>query len=78
MDITTAIYRSGKMKIKILIIVSVMILASITACNGKPVAVFETTSHDFGIVEKSSSVKYSFQFKNTGNSTLIIERIKTG
>jgi hypothetical protein len=37
-----------------------------------PVMAFEKESHDFGVVTSGEKVKYSFKFKNTGKSPLII------
>jgi hypothetical protein len=37
-----------------------------------PVITFETTQYDFGEVVKGEVLKYSFKFKNTGKSNLII------
>lgn len=37
-----------------------------------PVMKFEKESHDFGVVTSGEKVKYSFKFKNTGKSPLII------
>ncbi len=37
-----------------------------------PVISFEKESHDFGVVTSGEKVKYSFKFKNTGKSPLII------
>ena len=66
------------MKIKILTIFTLVFFAAIVSCDGKPAADFKNTSHDFGTVKKNSSYSYTFQFRNTGSSTLIIERIKAG
>ncbi len=53
-------------------------LLPVISCDAKAVAVFEETIHDFGKVNKESSVKHTFKFRNAGNSTLKIERIKAG
>ncbi|MCQ2285530.1 MAG: DUF1573 domain-containing protein [Bacteroidales bacterium] len=37
-----------------------------------PVLTFETTTHDFGKVMQGERLSYSFKFKNTGKSNLII------
>lgn len=33
---------------------------------------FETTSHDFGTIKEGEEVSYSYKFRNTGNSPLLI------
>ncbi len=38
----------------------------------EPVMVFDTELHDFGKITQGERVKYSFKFKNTGKSELII------
>ena len=41
--------------------------------NGKfPVMVFENTEHDFGAIGPEKKVSYTFNFKNTGESNLLI------
>jgi len=37
-----------------------------------PVMVFETTKHDFGLVVQGEKLTYTFKFKNTGGSDLVI------
>lgn len=37
-----------------------------------PILTFETTTHDFGKVMQGERLSYSFKFKNTGKSNLII------
>jgi hypothetical protein len=50
----------------------------ITYCYAKPGIVFDKVIHNFGTVKTETSVKHTFHFRNTGKSTLIIERIKAG
>lgn len=38
-----------------------------------PVAVFETTDHDFGTVNEGQKVTHIYKVKNTGNAPLIIQ-----
>jgi hypothetical protein len=52
---------------------------SLTSCDGKPVAHFDETTHDFGKVKtQEQTVSYTFTFTNKGTSTLIIDRVKRG
>jgi hypothetical protein len=41
-----------------------------------PVAVFNTTEHDFGVIKEGDIVEYSFAVKNTGEAPLIIENAR--
>ena len=54
------------------------LLLPVLYCEAKPIAVFQETIHNFGVVSKDSSMKHTFVFRNTGNSTLVIDRIKAG
>lgn len=65
------------MKLKILIL-SVFFAAVLCSCDSRPYIVFESTSHDFGKVKAESTVSYTFNFKNAGTGTLVIEKIKAG
>ena len=40
--------------------------------GSSPVMTFAESSHDFGTVTESEKVSYSFKFKNTGGSDLVI------
>ena len=42
-----------------------------------PVIQFEETSHDFGKIIQGEKVSYTFKFKNTGNSDLLISKVST-
>ncbi len=42
------------------------------ASADKPVITFKETSYDFGKIKEGTVVSHSFEFKNTGNSDLII------
>jgi len=47
--------------------------------NGKsPRLVFEELTHDFGKKTSGPELKHIFKFKNEGESTLIIEKVKAG
>ena len=45
--------------------------------NAKPVLSFETDFHDFGKLNSGELVTYSFKFKNTGKSVLVIANVGT-
>lgn len=55
-------------------ILTILLLAvSLTAFAGQPAIAFDTTSHDFGSIrEESGAVSCTFNFKNTGDSPLVI------
>ncbi len=53
-------------------------LLPVISCDAKAAAVFEKTTHDFGKVKTDTTINYTFNFKNTGTATLIIDRIKAG
>lgn len=42
-----------------------------------PVFTFEKVAHDFGYVTKGERLTYSFKFKNTGKSNLIISYVES-
>jgi hypothetical protein len=42
-----------------------------------PVMKFEQVEHDFGKIIQGEKVTYSFKFKNTGNSDLVIAKVST-
>lgn len=67
-----------KMKIKITVFLFILFVCALNSCDGKPVAYFNETTHDFGKVKASSTVTHTFTFTNRGTSTLIIERVKAG
>jgi len=49
--------------------------ASGTAKSNLPVLEFGSTKHDFGIIIQGEKVPWTFKFKNTGNSNLIISNV---
>ncbi|MBN2040772.1 MAG: DUF1573 domain-containing protein [Spirochaetes bacterium] len=50
----------------------------ICSCNGKPKIQFDESSHNFGDVEQNTELIHIFTFKNTGDSTLVIKKVKPG
>lgn len=54
------------------------LLLPVLYCEAKPRVQFLETVYDFGVMDRESSKKHTFVFKNSGNSILIIERIKAG
>jgi hypothetical protein len=61
-----------------LIFLILFLLLPVLYCEAKPKAQFKETVYDFGVMKKETSKKHTFVFKNTGSSTLVIERIKAG
>jgi hypothetical protein len=45
--------------------------------KGLPVITFEKDYHDFGNLKSGEKVSYSFKFKNTGKSLLVISSVST-
>lgn len=39
---------------------------------------FDSLKHDFGVVEEGVTLKHVFQFRNVGQTTLIIQSVKAG
>jgi hypothetical protein len=54
------------------------IAASAHAAGGKPVAVIEVDSYDFGLAYEGTDVTHDFIIKNKGNANLEIKNVKTG
>lgn len=46
--------------------------------EGKPVAVIEAGTHDFGDAWEGSDVIHDFKIKNTGDADLEIKSVKAG
>ena len=45
--------------------------------NAFPVITFEKDFHDFGKINSGEKITYSFKFKNTGKSVLLISNVST-
>ncbi len=41
----------------------------------QPSIVFDTENYDFGIAAKSDTIEHSFDFTNSGNEELVIEKL---
>ena len=41
----------------------------------QPSIVFDTENYDFGTVAQSDTIEHSFDFTNTGNEELVIEKL---
>lgn len=54
------------------------IAASVHAGEGKPVAIAEMDSYNFGLAYEGSDVAHDFIIKNTGKADLVIQAVKTG
>ena len=66
------------MKIKTVFSIPLLLLFFICSCSGKPKIEFAELKYNFGDVKQNSEIKHVFMFKNTGGSTLVIEKIKAG
>lgn len=45
--------------------------------GGTPAIVFDESAHDFGDQPQNAALKHTFTFKNTGDATLKIEKVRT-
>ncbi len=54
------------------------IAASTHAAEGKPAAVVEGDSYDFGLAYEGADITHDFIIKNTGDAKLEIKTVKTG
>jgi hypothetical protein len=63
---------------KIIFYAFIFFFTLLISCFGEPRIEFAEMTYNFGKVEQKSEVKHVFAFKNTGNSTLSIDKIKTG
>ena len=54
------------------------IVTSVHAAEGKPVAVVEADSYDFGLAYEGLDVAHDFIIKNTGDAPLMIQDVKIG
>ena len=58
------------------ILLSVALLLGIPALScSQPVIHFNEVRHDFGRVLQDDTLAYVFEFSNTGNQTLLIEKL---
>ncbi|HQO01967.1 MAG TPA: DUF1573 domain-containing protein [Spirochaetota bacterium] len=49
-----------------------------TICIGAPNAEIESPTHNFGQLNRLSTVRHVFVLKNTGTSNLVIKKIEAG
>lgn len=56
----------------------ILLLPVALYCNGKPKIAFESITHDFGKQAQNLELKHIFVFKNTGDGTLLIDKIQPG
>jgi Protein of unknown function (DUF1573) len=47
-------------------------------CFSQSSIVFDSESHDFGILQPGGKIEHTFDFKNNGNEELVIERLQPG
>jgi hypothetical protein len=43
----------------------------------KPKILFEQTEYDFGKVDQGEKIEHLFRFKNTGNASLVIHKVRS-
>ena len=60
------------------VFVPLIFIFFVFSCYKKPRIEFNEIIHDFGQVSQKTELKHIFNFKNTGSSTLTIEKIKAG
>lgn len=56
----------------------VLLLPAVLYCNGKPSILFDKTEYNFGKQEQNIEITHVFRFKNTGEGTLVIDKISAG
>ena len=66
------------MKFETSIYLPLLVILIISSCTGKPKIKFNETAYNFGDVKQNTEIKHIFIFKNEGNSTLVIDKIKAG
>jgi len=74
-DITT-----NTMKKNSLLIIMFLAISQLMMAQGKPVMSFEKLEYNLGTIKftpKTKKVKLNYVFRNTGNTTLIINRVET-
>jgi|WetSurSiteA1Bulk_404760.scaffolds.fasta_scaffold157844_1 hypothetical protein len=59
-------------------IIGIALLTSVYANSGKPTAVVESGSYDFGITFEGKEVLHDYIIKNTGDVVLEIQSVKSG
>jgi hypothetical protein len=55
-----------------------IILILATACSGKPKIKFDSLTHDFGVINKDSTLTHIFNFTNIGKGILVIKKVTAG
>jgi len=58
--------------------VIISVLLYLLSCGGTPNIEFEKVRHDFGYVKQEITVKHVFNFKNSGDGTLVIQGVRAG
>lgn len=54
----------------------IVMIPTMLFCNGKPKIKFESLIHDFGKQAQNQELKYIFNFSNSGEGTLLIDKIQ--
>lgn len=66
------------MKLRTAICMPLIVMLFVCACTGKPKIEFDEIIHNFGDVKQNVELIHFFTFKNTGDSNLVIEKVKAG
>jgi len=62
----------------IVFILTIILTATYAFSEDKPLIVFDKTAFNFGKIQKKTTVKHTFIFKNKGKATLLIDRVMRG
>lgn len=58
-------------------IFSLLVLLLPALASAQPAIVFEAESHDFGALAAGATAEHAFEFVNTGNEDLVIQKLVT-
>jgi hypothetical protein len=61
---------------KILVLMILLLFPAISF--SQPSIVFNTETYDFGTVTQTEKIEHTFDFKNSGNEELVIQRLQPG
>lgn len=66
------------MKIKNILIITLILTAISAFSESKPVIVFNHTTFNFGKIYQNTTVNHTFHFYNKGKAVLVIDRVMRG
>ncbi len=61
---------------KILVLMILFLFPSLSF--SQPSIVFNTETYDFGMVTQTEKIEHTFDFKNSGDEELVIQRLQPG